>query len=158
LGNHDAAAAGILVDLAYFNTFARDAALWTRKTLTEGEREFLRTLPLVLRDRDFVVVHGSLDRPHEFNYIQTARDAERSLMSLESSVCFVGHSHVAASFFMKSADPRRIEYSFDEDVDLSGFDRALINVGSVGQPRDEDPRSVAAIFDEDTRRLSLRRV
>ena len=158
LGNHDAAAAGILVDLAYFNTFARDAALWTRRTLSDSEREYLRALPLVYRDRDFVVVHGSLDRPQEFNYIQTARDAERSIMSLDARVCFVGHSHVAASFFANSNDPRRIEYSFDEEVDLSSFDRALINVGSVGQPRDEDPRSVAAIYDDGARRLTLRRV
>jgi diadenosine tetraphosphatase ApaH/serine/threonine PP2A family protein phosphatase len=158
LGNHDAAAIGSLVDLAYFNAFARSAALWTRKVLAEEEFAYLRSLPLTLRDRNFVLVHGSLDRPDEFNYIQTTRDAERSIACLDTHVCFVGHSHVPVGFLSSSSDPKRIEYSFDGEIDLSRSDRVLINVGSVGQPRDEDPRAVAAIYDDDDRRLTFRRV
>lgn len=158
LGNHDAAAIGTLVDLAYFNAFARGAALWTRRVLREEEFAYLRTLPLIHRERDFVVVHGSLDRPEEFNYIQTTCDAERSLACLEARVCFVGHSHVPVGFLSNTNDSKRIEYSFDGEIDLSHSDRVLINVGSVGQPRDEDPRAVAAIYDDDARRMTLQRV
>jgi len=158
LGNHDAAAIGELVDLAYFNAFARTAALWTRKVLSDEERGFLRSLPLTIDRGTYTVVHGSLDRPSEFNYIQTTRDAEASLASLKTRVCFVGHSHVPVGFLSTTKEPSRVEYTFDPEIDLGGFDRALVNVGSVGQPRDEDPRAVAAIYDEGARRVTLRRI
>ncbi len=158
LGNHDAAAIETLVDLAYFNVFARTAALWTRKVLEEEHKEFLRSLPLVLESDDFVIVHGSLDRPEEFNYIQTTRDAESSLGCLEKHVCFVGHSHIPVGFLSQKSDPSRVEYTFDNEIDVSRYDRALINVGSVGQPRDEDPRAVAAIYDSNRRVVTLRRI
>lgn len=158
LGNHDAAVVGELVDLAYFNVFARSAALWTRKVLQPDELQYLRTLPLTLTEPEFMIVHGSLDRPEEFNYIQTVRDAERSLTHQTSALCFVGHSHIPIGFLSKREDPTRIEYTFDMTIDFAGFDHALMNVGSVGQPRDEDPRAVAAVFDTDQRRVTLQRI
>ncbi|MBL8696001.1 MAG: metallophosphoesterase family protein [Planctomycetes bacterium] len=158
LGNHDAAAIETLVDLAYFNVFARSSALWTRKVLQDEERNFLRSLPLVHIDDSFVVVHGSLDRPEEFNYIQTTRDAETTLRNLEKRVCFVGHSHIPVGFLANSEAPDRVEYTFGNSIDLSRFDRALVNVGSVGQPRDEDPRAVAAVYDTATDIVTMKRV
>jgi diadenosine tetraphosphatase ApaH/serine/threonine PP2A family protein phosphatase len=158
LGNHDAAVVGELVDLAYFNVYARAAAIWTRKALQPDELQYLRSLPLLLDEPNFVIVHGSLDRPEEFNYIQTVRDAERSLAHQTAPLCFVGHSHIPIGFLSKREDPTRIEYTFDSVVDFAGFDRVLMNVGSVGQPRDEDPRAVAAIYDTDQRRVTLQRV
>ncbi|MBI3819294.1 MAG: metallophosphoesterase family protein [Planctomycetes bacterium] len=160
LGNHDAAVVGILVDLAYFNIYARSAALWTRKVLSEPELAYLRSLPLIHREPEFVVVHGSLDQPEEFNYIQTQRDAEQSLHFMEAPcrVCFVGHSHIPLGFLSNRAEPNRIEFTFASRIELAGFDRCLINVGSVGQPRDEDPRPVAAIYDTTNNVVMLQRV
>lgn len=159
LGNHDAAVVeSSYVDLASFNLYARTAALWTRKMLRTQELDYLRALPLTWAEDGFVIVHGSLDQPEEFNYIQTVRDAERSLNCLNTHVCFVGHTHIPVGFLSNASDPGRIEYSFDNNIDLSGFDRCLANVGSVGQPRDEDPRAVAAIFDTERRIISLNRV
>lgn len=161
LGNHDAAVVDIHVDLAYFNVYARAAALWTRKVLTEDELNYLRSLPLIHREPELIVVHGSLDKPEDFNYIQTQRDAERSLLwmnDLTAKVCFVGHSHIPVGFLSNRSAPERIEYTFDTRMDLSGFDRCLINVGSVGQPRDEDPRPVAAIYDTTNQVVTLQRI
>lgn len=158
LGNHDAAVVGELVELAYFNVYARAAALWTREKLQASDIQYLKSLPLILDEREFVIVHGSLDRPEEFNYIQTVRDAERSLAQQKAPLCFVGHSHIPIGFLSHRDDPARIEYTFDPIIDFSHFDRALMNVGSVGQPRDEDSRAVAAIYDTDTRTITLHRV
>jgi diadenosine tetraphosphatase ApaH/serine/threonine PP2A family protein phosphatase len=158
LGNHDAAVVDLHVDLAYFNTFARAAALWTRQALSAEHLHMLRTLPLTLEHHNFIIVHGSLDQPTEFNYIQTVRDAERSLACLHKNVCFVGHSHIPVGFLSNANHIDRIEYTFDTTIDLAGFDRCLINVGSVGQPRDEDPRPVAAIYDTDREVVTLERV
>lgn len=161
LGNHDAAVVGILVDLAYFNIYARTAALWTRKVLSSEDLEFLKGLPLVHRESSMVIVHGSLDRPEEFNYIQTQRDAERSLLAMidpSDRVCFVGHSHIPIGFLSQHQHPQRVEYTFDTRLSLVGFDRCLINVGSVGQPRDEDPRPVVAIYDTNEQLVTLQRV
>lgn len=158
LGNHDAAVVDIHVDLAYFNVYARHAALWTRKILGADDLAYLKNLPLTADYKDFVVVHGSLDQPAEFNYIQTVRDAERSLACLQRQVCFVGHSHIPVGFLSNQAEPRRIEYTFDNEIDLRGFDRCLVNVGSVGQPRDENPHPVAAIFDTERELVTLKRI
>lgn len=158
LGNHDAAIAGKLMDLAYFNVYARAAARWTQRALNADELQYLADLPLIHQEPEFTIVHGSLDRPEDFNYIQTSRDAWQSLSLQSTPVCFVGHSHVPVTFLQKSADPDRLEMAPTSPVETSGYDRALINVGSVGQPRDEDPRAVAAIYDFEKRSLELHRV
>lgn len=158
LGNHDAAVAGTGEDLAYFNVFARSAALWTRSVLSPEELETLRQLPLILEENEFMVVHGSLLEPPEFNYIQTARDALECLTLQTRPICFVGHSHLPAVFLQSNSDPSRLEYAVTDRVSFGGFDRTLVNVGSVGQPRDEDPRAVAAVCDTAARTMVFTRV
>jgi diadenosine tetraphosphatase ApaH/serine/threonine PP2A family protein phosphatase len=156
LGNHDAAVAEILDDM-HFNPYARAAVAWTRTALDSAELQWLRALPLTATLDEVQVSHGTLHRPELFNYILSLTDADPSLDIMERPVCFVGHSHIPLTVMRFADAPTRTAYTFDPDVDLSETERALINVGSVGQPRDEDPRTAYLIYDSATRFASLKR-
>jgi len=157
LGNHDAAVAEILDDM-HFNPYARAAVTWTRDVLSAGEIDWLRELPLTLTTEHCQVSHGTLHRPELFNYILSLTDADSSLDVLERPVCFVGHTHVPITVMRFADSPGHTAYTYDEEVDLSETVGALSNVGSVGQPRDEDPRTAFLIYDAVERTASLRRL
>jgi len=156
-GNHDAACVNEM-DLAYFNTYARTAVAWTRAQLSRDECAWLARLPLTLDLEDCSVAHGTYHRPERYDYVQGESDAEASLDRLPTPVCFVGHSHVPISLVRLEDDPLRTARAEGSDIDLSDVHRALINVGSVGQPRDDDPRAAYAIFDPDEQRVVIERV
>ena len=156
-GNHDAACVRQLDD-RYFNNYAREAIRWTRNVLEPADLEWLLELPLRLLFEHCEVAHGSAFQPEQFHYVQTPHDASPSLDVMERSVGFVGHTHVPVNIWRRSGRPNHIEYHLEDAVDLRNADRALINVGSVGQPRDEDPRAALGLFDSETMRFELRRV
>lgn len=156
-GNHDAACIHEM-DLGYFNTYARAAVLWTRAQLSREESAWLARLPLTLDLEDCSVAHGTYHRPERFDYVQGESDADASLDRMPTQVCFVGHSHVPISLVRLEDDPLRTARAEGSDVDLSDVRRALINVGSVGQPRDDDPRAAYAIFDSEEQRVVIERV
>lgn len=157
LGNHDAACAGSLDDV-YFNNYARAAVHWTRKVLGKDELDWLRELPLTLHLEHCSVAHGTLYRPELFDYIQSTTDANPSLDIMTLPVCFVGHSHVPLMLLRLRDDPTRTAYTVEKEVDLEEASRALVNVGSVGQPRDEDCRAAYAIYDTEQNKVWIRRV
>ena len=152
-GNHDWAVIGKL-DTSFFNVYAREAVEWTRARLSREDERYLESLSLVeVLDDDVTLVHATLDQPEVFDYIQTYYDAHRSLKALETPVCFMGHSHVPMAFLQRDA----IVHTNQEQLDLTDVDRALLNVGSVGQPRDENPKTAYAVYDTDTREYTLYR-
>lgn len=153
IGNHDAAAIGG-VNVEYYGAYAREVLLWTRKVLRRGHLEYLASLRYLALYHGATLVHGSLYRPELFDYIQTTYDAYLTLQILENPVCFVGHSHVPITFFQGD----RVSYTRAAELALEAGVKALVNVGSVGQPRDEDPRACYAIYDRRQRRVSIRRV
>lgn len=157
MGNHDAACLG-LIDTRYFNNYARAAVEWTQPLLDEEDRKWLLALPLVLHLEHCSIAHGTLFRPELFDYIQSPTDADPSLDLMPLPVCFVGHSHVPVTLLRLRDDPTRTAYTVDTEVDLSDASRALVNVGSVGQPRDEDPRAAYAIYDSERAHVSISRV
>ncbi len=157
LGNHDAAAIGRL-DMIYFNQYAKEAVLWTQRVLSAEERDWLGALPLTRHLDHCSVAHGTLHRPELFDYIQTTEDADPSLDIMPLPVCFVGHSHVPVMLLRLRDDPTRTAFTPDAQVDLADVQRALVNVGSVGQPRDEDPRTAYALFDTELNRVEIRRL
>lgn len=157
LGNHDAAAIGRL-DMIYFNQYAKEAVLWTQRQLSDEERGWLGALPLTRHLEHCSVAHGTLHRPELFDYIQTTEDADPSLDIMPLPVCFVGHSHVPVTLLRLRDDPTRTAFTPDAQIDLSEVQRALVNVGSVGQPRDEDPRTAYALFDTELNRVEIRRL
>lgn len=101
-----------------------------------------------------MLVHGSLQAPEMFNYIQTVRDAEYSFRMLDKATCFCGHSHVPLTFF--DTDP--MTYSLDSTIPLDPTGKTIVNVGSVGQPRDERPEASYAIYDTHAQSVEVRRV
>jgi predicted phosphodiesterase len=153
-GNHDWAVCGKL-SIEFFNTYARHAVTWTRDQLARKYIDTLASWDLIIEvNTDITLVHGSLNFPDLFDYIQTSQDARLSLDKLKTRVCFLGHSHVPVTFF---SGPM-VSYTMSYDIDLNGFDKALVNVGSVGQPRDENPMSSYAIYDDATGKVTIRRV
>ena len=158
LGNHDAVAAGIETP-DRFNPLARAAVLWTQDHLTQENRQFFLELPREVRIRDFIAFHGSIydtDR-----YILSRNDVIdnfRALAQLPGSPSFgfFGHTHVQAGW---SLHQNILSSTMIPDVMSLLPDRHyLINPGSVGQPRDGDPRAAFLIYDDQERRVSFHRV
>ncbi|MHC5009528.1 MAG: metallophosphoesterase family protein [Planctomycetota bacterium] len=153
-GNHDWAAAGRL-DLSYFNAAAGEAILWTQQVLPREDLDWLGSLDLVevVEGADITVGHGTFHQPELFEYLMTPYDAYMSFRELRTALAFVGHSHVPVAFF----DGNPVVYTVEDEIRLDDR-RAIANVGSVGQPRDEDPRAAYGIYDDEERTLRLKRV
>ena len=159
-GNHDKAACGI-DDGSQFNHVARMAAVWTGAQLTPENYEYLRRLPMgpVQTDALTEICHGApFDEDH---YIFDGNDAMMALQSAERPLCLYGHTHLPAIFRLVDRDP----YSFEGDapdgeitIRLQRGTQYLINVGSIGQPRDGDPRAGYGVVDDEAREVRLFRV
>ena len=154
IGNHDAAALGRL-RLGGFQTDAATAARWTAEQLTPPNRAFLETLPFTVTWHGQRVVHATPSEPEEWHYVLSIADAELEFDAFRERVGFIGHSHVPGSF---ETDGARVSYLRTPVVELRAGCRYLVNVGSVGQPRDGDPRAAWLLFDTDGDRLEHRRV
>ena len=152
-GNHDYAAIG-KTNINYFNAYAKEATLWTRKICSEDDKEWLKGLSLVEYLDDFTMVHGTLYAPELFDYILTTYDAYLSLQLLERPVCFLGHSHVPINFVWDEM----ISFNYDKEIKLKPGVKMLVNVGSVGQPRDDNPRACYALYDQEAQVIQIRRV
>jgi len=144
-GNHDWTAAGKF-SLDYFNPQAKDALLWTKEELREEDLSFLNSFSLKYTGPDFICVHGSLSDPAEFNYIIYSYDASLNFSLFNKQILFIGHSHRAEAFSIKD---EKISYIKSEEVKIDSKTKYIINVGSVGQPRDRDPRLSLCIYDSD---------
>lgn len=153
-GNHDWASVD-LTDIEYFNPVAKQAVLWTKTVLGEKEKTFLKNLPLVYKDETFFLVHGTLDNPEDFFYLSDTYSAIGTFNLMEKNLLFVGHTHIAGIFVESE---RRVSYLETEKLKLSSDKHYIVNVGSVGQPRDGNPKASFCIFDSDTSVVEIRRV
>ena len=140
LGNHDAAAAGI-ESLEHFNPYAREAAIWTQRILSAEQRHFLAGLPYEEIRGEMHLVHSAPAHPEEWDYIFSALDAYCQFASAQARDCFVGHSHVPGEYWEGAGEGR--------------LDRRIINIGSVGQPRDRDSRLCYVLYDEGSREVQF---
>lgn len=157
-GNHDWGSVG-KVDLNYFNRSARTAAEWTAGRLSEPERSYLARLPLALNlggPDGFLAVHSTPDHPDEWRYILSIDEAEFQFERMPRPVCFVGHSHQPLAWQWHSGG--RVSVVGREYLQMDAGRRYIVNVGSVGQPRDGDPRAGYAVFDEERREAVIHRV
>lgn len=157
LGNHDAACAGRM-DLLPFNPMARAAVSWSREVLSDEDLAWLEGLPLRLELADCAVAHGTWSRPERFEYTSTPSDADESLEELDLPVLFVGHTHQPRAFLRPHQDPLHTHYVRGARIDLSDARKAVVNVGSIGQPRDGDPRAAVALFDSEADRVEIVRL
>jgi predicted phosphodiesterase len=160
-GNHDRVAAG-LGEASQFNPHARLAVYWTRSVLPDAYREYLANLPVgpIQVNEDAQLVHGAIT--DEDDYIFTEADADENFLLANKRITFFGHSHFPVVFCSDSAVNSEIatSYEFDEFIAVKGeSDKKLfVNPGSVGQPRDGDPRASFAVWDQDRARMEFYRV
>ncbi|MCG6964147.1 MAG: metallophosphatase family protein [Acidobacteria bacterium] len=161
-GNHDRVCAG-LDSAEYFNRYARQAADWTHDHLESRHLERLRSLPTgpTRIEPGLLICHGS--PVDEDAYVFSAHDALAAFQLVEEKVILFGHTHVPSAFIASEGDGRhmvqvRLLSGKRTVLDLNGANRYLINPGSVGQPRDRDPRAAYAIYDHEIRRLYQYRV
>lgn len=152
-GNHDEYCSSE-TDLEGFNPHAAEAINWTRDQLTPDDRKWLRDLRYIRLVASFSIVHATLDGPQRWGYVFEKLAAAASFTYQNTSVCFFGHTHVPVAF-IRDAMVRGGTYSkFKTEPGKKYF----VNVGSVGQPRDGDPRAAYVVYDLDEGSIELRRL
>ena len=177
-GNHDWGSGGKF-DLEYFNPSAKEALVWTSGILSGSDKDFLCGLPLTHEEENFVLAHGSLDRPQEFRYLNNHEAAFADFAVLKKQICFIGHTHRPGVFvelednlfygvgkyktFLTTENrlkviAQRFSCKASGILQLEGRKRYIVNVGSVGQPRDRDPRAAYVIYDTDQKAVELKRI
>lgn len=155
-GNHDLAAAGG-IGVEEFNAYAAEAALWNGQQLSEAERRFLLSLPLTQITGAFTLVHGTLRGP-EWEYLLSAEQAEVQFELQTTPYSIVGHSHLPFRFEERSGSPPRLGMASDGETLALGAARLILNPGSVGQPRDGDPRAAYLLYDDQAATVTWHRV
>jgi predicted phosphodiesterase len=157
LGNHDVAVTGKM-PLETFNGDARRTIVLHEKIMTADNMDFLRSLPTTIKVRgDATLAHGS-PRDTLWEYVLNTLTARLNFDHFDTPWCFIGHSHVQCFFVMEEGSDR-INLgtpSLEQPTNLRP--RMMLNPGSVGQPRDRDPRSAYAIYDSEARTWQAHRV
>ncbi|MCK4409101.1 MAG: metallophosphoesterase family protein [Candidatus Eisenbacteria sp.] len=150
-GNHDQAAIDPGEEV-YFNSWAVQAIRWTRDELTAGNLDYLRSLAYESFLPDVRLVHASPSEPEKWRYILSPQAAAREFANFKESFCFIGHSHVPMIVLRTEVGTSEL---LEGEVALPAAARVLMNVGSVGQPRNGDPRACFAVLDLEDRSARL---
>jgi predicted phosphodiesterase len=137
-----------------FNPNAAEAVYWTRAQLSAEERQWLRDLKYTRMIASFSIVHATLDAPQRWGYVFDKLAAAASFPYQTTPVCFFGHTHVPVAFMRDSAVRGGTYSKFKVDPAKKYF----VNVGAVGQPRDNNPRAAYVIYDMDPGTIELRRL
>jgi predicted phosphodiesterase len=154
-GNHDWAAVG-LADSSAFNPHALESLTWTIEVLTDANKTFLKTLvPHAMAD-NVQLAHSTPLNPEEWRYLLSLQDAMDNYEALKKNICFVGHSH--QPMIMEYADASNLIPIRDLYKTLEPNRKYLINVGSVGQPRDSNRDACYLVYDEKEHNVEYRRV
>ncbi|MFH1245043.1 MAG: metallophosphoesterase family protein [Candidatus Omnitrophota bacterium] len=153
-GNHDWAGVGLFEETSFTDN-ATSAIVWTREHLNEDSRQFLKSLVLVYEGSGITLVHSSLHQPEKFDYIFTLFSAEKTFHLLKTKICFIGHSHAPLIFINKG---KKCSVHFQSHMKLEKECAYIVNVGSVGQPRDGDPRAAYAVYDSERDSIEIKRV
>jgi len=155
-GNHDSATINE-IDVLSFNPEARLAIQWTQEQLTPDNRIFLTVLPEVKVMEDVTLVHGSPRQP-VWEYLLDTRTATLNFDFFDTPFCFVGHTHLPVLYVMPEDVPHARLLIPENTTQLALAPRVILNPGSVGQPRDRDPRAAYAIFDASSYTVTFFRV
>lgn len=156
LGNHDEAVSAASVDM---NPYARAAIEWTKAKLDVAQKNFLAALPRTHREGDILYTHSEASDPAAWHYVTTAAGAERSMRATDAQITFCGHVHVPQLYNMPAGKPAALfTPRAPLAVPLQPTRRWLAVLGSVGQPRDENPRAAYAMLDDEKRTISYCRV
>lgn len=152
-GNHDHAVCG-LTPYANYARSAQDAIEWTKKQLDKAEMDFLAGLKLVDTVDDFLIVHASLESPRQWGYVLDIDDADINFKQLKTPLCFIGHTHSPRVF----TSGEIIDWFVAEEIRIQKGCKYIINVGSVGQPRDGNPKAGYAIYDSAQEIVQIKRI
>ncbi|MFP4163974.1 MAG: metallophosphoesterase family protein [Chitinispirillaceae bacterium] len=156
LGNHDAAAVELLTT-QHFNIHAKIAIEWTSATLNSDNRSFLAQLPVKKTQGNMTLVHATPYEPNMWYYITSLEEAAFNFQFFNNRICFVGHTHIPMIIVLEGEE---IFVHQEKSIDFKNRNglRLLVNIGSVGQPRDRNPRSSYGILDTDEGVFELQRV
>lgn len=152
-GNHDYAVAG-KAPQDKFVLHARVAVRWTQQILGKNDLNFLAAFLLEARTAYFMAVHASPVNPWQWLYIMDTDEASQNFQAFTEPICFIGHSHVPVVFSLGETIDRFIQ----QNIFIEKGKRYIINIGSVGQPRDGNPHAAFAIYDTRQSQVSIRRV
>jgi predicted phosphodiesterase len=155
LGNHDYVAMG-LDSADQFNLMAKESIMWTQKTLKRKTMERMSDFEMEATFLDLYMTHASPDEPLAWNYLFTESDAERGFERFTQSVCLVGHSHIPGVFVMRP--DKTVGVQAPESFTASPDHRYIVNVGSVGQPRDGNKDACYLIVETDELKFDFRRI
>ncbi len=153
-GNHDWAVSGKL-DPVYFNPVAKEAVSWTQNQLSLRDIDFLNNLGLIFKNDHLILAHGTLNEPEMFRYMIHMSDATETFYLMDRPICFVGHTHAPNIIIQKEDETQCIETL---KVNIDPQWKYIVNVGSVGQPRDRNPMAACSIYDTDTHVVEVKRV
>ncbi len=156
VGNHDAAALK-QIDIDTFNPEARSALVWTRNTLSSVNKVFLTNLVDLVVWENVTLAHGSPRQPI-WEYILDVRTATQNFDFFTTSLCFIGHTHLPAIYAYSDSNTFASLSLPEPNQRISLPKRAIVNPGSVGQPRDRDPRAAYAIFNTNSNLWEYHRV
>ncbi len=154
-GNHDFYICTAALNLDDFNPHAALGVKWTREQLTEDELQWLRDLPMTYTSKGITIVHATMDRPENFGYVFDNLQASANFTNQVTPICFHGHTHCPMIYERSAAGTFRID---PQDFKLQMGRKYFINVGSVGQPRDGDPRATYVIYDSMAKTITFRRL
>jgi len=156
LGNHDHAA----VSQAYcMGGDARRAIQWTKAKLTDSNLEFLKSMEISRKWGDVLYCHANPYRPLEWYYVEEREYIARSFARCKAKILFIGHTHVAAAITRRNFFCIYIRMPQDHTVvPVAELNRQIFNCGSVGQPRDGDPRASYLVYDSDRNLVEFYRV
>lgn len=152
-GNHDEYCSTD-EELDGFNPHAAEAVNWTRQQLTAEDRQWLRDLKYFRLVTSFSMVHATLDGPQRWGYVFDKLAAAASFTYQNTAVCFFGHTHVPVAFIRDTVVKGGTYSKFKVEPGRKYF----INVGSVGQPRDNNPKAAYVTYDMDEGSIELRRL
>ncbi|KPK97184.1 MAG: hypothetical protein AMJ95_10415 [Omnitrophica WOR_2 bacterium SM23_72] len=154
-GNHDWGAVQ-LFSTEYFNQWAAQALSWTTQHLTEKNKSLLSSLKLVYRNEDLTLVHGTLNDPADFHYVVDISDAHATFSLLTTDVCFIGHTHRPGLFSKHGLT--NVRYQEENFLRMAPGYKYIVNVGSVGQPRDGNPKASYCIYDSQKKEIVIKRL
>jgi predicted phosphodiesterase len=154
MGNHDAVVAGLIAP-DKFNDRARELIDWTCSQLDKKASDFFYNNPLLLTGENFRCTHGEFENPGRFGYILDNRAAIKAFSACPEQLLFAGHSHMPGLFVVGSAAPH---WLYPQDFGLEEGKRYIVNVGSVGQPRNGDIRASYCIYDDEKRDVLFRQI
>ena len=153
-GNHDLAVID-KTNYSYFNKYALEACVWTQKMLTAENRKFLESLPLDREEDGIYWVHASPFQPRRWHYIYNKRGAEKHFLNFDVPICFVGHSHKP---IILEQNPKGEINDYVSDLwTVDPKNRYIFNDGSLGQPRDGNPKPTYILYDTDERTVEFKR-